>query len=601
MKHKRFILTTLAFMLFAISAYSIDVDSVIEKSSAKLNTNEANSIDDNNFKKRFVYFDKSLSDDENFELIKKVIIDASRLGFNGIVVEQEYIFTRLSHDNAIINKVKSYMGQIEKLAHKNGLDLIAMHFRPNVPNEVVFDNDEGNPFYKKGKFDFSEANKATTMYEVNGSVALPVAPTQTKTSPDSLFGNLYSFDNVKLNTEYKITIDATTKNFNDNEIKVSVLDGDYKGENGKVIFGVHKYFEDIKPTQEHGKYTVYFNSLDHSKRAGKIKVFVEDKKGVTLHSVSLQEAGYTSKEHVVREDTMPVLSDLNGTVYKEGKDYTLKDESIELISQDIKSKKNLKLTWYPQVNTSLPSDQKAFSNICANEDLYYKILLDQVKRINEGFNNSVDAYAVDDDEWRAAGWDEKCVQLYAKEFDASKKENFTGGDYIGISTKRLVERISKDQNRSDLDFYLMSDMFDPNFNAKDPYMGVKKNALDAYNYLPKDRVIMFNWFPNPYEPGLEDKKESDFLASAKHFADNGIRQIIAGYHDDMRNLDTNIAFYKKSDKKTQDSIIGFMYLIWFQPEKKATYDDMDDVVKRICEELPGKWPSKVCQDLNPNK
>jgi len=598
MKHKKFILTTLALMLFAISAFSIDFNQTKQPNADDLNINISDSNDSDNFKKRFVYFDKSLSDDENFELIKKVIIDAARLGFNGIVVEQEYIFTRLSHNNPIINKVKSYMGQIEKLAHKNGLDLIAMHFRANVPNEVVHDGDEGNPFYQNGKFDFSEANKATTTYEVNGSVALPVAPVQTKTSPDLMIGNIYSFDHIKLNTEYKITVDVSTKDFKDKEIKVSVLDGDYKGENGKVIFGVHKYFENIQPTQDHGKYTIYFNSLDHSQRDGKIKVYVEDKDGATIHSVSVQEAGYTPKEHVFRADTTPVVTDLNGTVYKEGDDYILRDESIDLLSEKIKSQKSLKVIWYPQVNTSLPSDQRAFSDICANEDLYYKILLDQVKRINEGFNNNVDAYAVDDDEWRAAGWDEKCVELYAKEFNATKKE-FTGGDYIGISTKRLIERISQDQNRDDLEFYLMSDMFDPNFNGKDPYMGVKGNALGAYNYLPKDKVIMFNWFPNPYEPGLEDKKESDFLASAKHFADNGIRQIIAGYHDDMRNLDTNIAFYKKSDKKTQESIVGFMYLIWFQPGKPATYDDMDDVVERICQELPGKWPSQVCKDLEP--
>ncbi|RUM65712.1 MAG: hypothetical protein DSZ06_04580 [Sulfurospirillum sp.] len=601
MKHKKIILTFLAIMLFSISAYSVDLNQTKSSSEVELNATIKDQNISDNFQKRFVYFDKSLSDDENFELIKRVILDAARLGFNGIVVEQEYIFTRLSHDNPIINKVKSYMGQIEKLAHKNGLDLVAMHFRGNVANEVVHDSDEGNPFYQKGKFDFSEANKATTIYEVNGSVALPLVPIQTKTSPDSVFGNLYSFDHIKLDTEYKITVDITTKDFKDKEIKVSVLDGDYNDDNGKVIFGVNKYFENIPSSKVHGKYSVYFNSLDHSQRDGKIKVYVQDSKGVTIHSVSVQEVGYTPKVHVIREDTTPIVSDLNGTIYKDVDDYILHEDSIELISDKIKSNKRLKVIWYPQVNTSLPSEQKAFSDICADEDMYYKILLDQVKRINEGFNNNVDAYAVDDDEWRTAGWDEKCIELYAKELNSTKNENFTGGDYIGISTKRLVEKISLDQNRSDLEFYLMSDMFDPNFNGRDPYMGVKGNALGAYKYLPKDQVIMFNWFPNPKEPGLENKTEADFLASAKHFADNGIRQIIAGYHDDMRNLDSNIAFYKKSDKKTQESIVGFMYLIWFQPGKNATYDDMDDVVERICKELPGKWPSKVCKDLELSK
>ncbi len=594
MKRKKIILTTLAIMVFAISAFSIDLNSTVDTNK----TNISILNDDDNFEKRFVYFDRSLADDENFELIKKVIIDAKRLGFNGIVVEQEWIYTRLSHNNPIINKIKGYISEIERLAHLNDLELVAMHFRANVANEVVHDDDPDNPFFKDGNFSFSEANKATTIYEVNGSIASPNATPQVRKPSLLNFDDMYDFDNIKLNTEYKITLDATTDNYLGREIKVSVLDGDYNGENGKVIYGVHKYFKDIAPSKKHGKYEVYFNSLDHAQRDGKIKVYVEDKSGVTIHSVSVVEVGYTPAIHVKREENIPIVTDLNETtLYQEGVDYNLMDNGLNLLSQDIKKEKLLKVIWYPEVATSLPDDQLTFSDICADEELYYKIILDQARRIDDSFNNSVDSYAVDDDEWRSAGWDEKCIELYAKEFQAVKDGNFTGADYIGISTKRLIEKISQDQNRSDLTFYLMSDMFDPNFNAKTPYMGVKKSADGAYKYLPKDQVVVFNWFANPYEPGLEDKTKEDFLKSAKHFADQGIRQIIAGYHDDMRNLDANFAFYNDSDEDTKKSIIGFMYLIWFQNGKTATYDDMEPVVKRICEELPGKWPLDVCESL----
>jgi len=132
----------------------------------------------------------------------------------------------------------------------------------------------------------------------------------------------------------------------------------------------------------------------------------------------------------------------------------------------------------------------------------------------------------------------------------------------------MIQNLLKDE-KSSMKTYVMSDMFDPNFNAKDPYMGVKDGAVGAIDYLPKETIV-FNWFPNPYEPGLEDKTKKDFLKSAKHFSDHGISQIIAGYHDDMRNLDSNIAFYKESDKKTQKSIVGFMFLIWHQPGKNPS-------------------------------
>jgi len=125
-------------------------------------------------------------------------------------------------------------------------------------------------------------------------------------------------------------------------------------------------------------------------------------------------------------------------------------------------------------------------------------------------------------------------------------------------------------------------------------MGVKNGALRAYKYLPKDKVVMFNWFVNPYEPGMEDKTLEDHLNSVKHFADQGIRQIIAGYHSDMRNLDRNIAVYKESPKYVQDSIVGFMYLVWID-ERGAGYDDMPKVVERICKDLPGKWPEDACK------
>ena len=88
-----------------------------------------------------------------------------------------------------------------------------------------------------------------------------------------------------------------------------------------------------------------------------------------------------------------------------------------------------------------------------------------------------------------------------------------------------------------------------------------------------------------------------FMFGHTAFSDAGIKQIISGYHDDMRNLDANFAFYNESSAKVQKSIIGFMFLIWHRPEKSASYDDMDDVVKRICEELPGKWPQDVCEAL----
>ena len=65
------------------------------------------------FKERMVYFDRALDVDENFELLKKVIVKAKKLGFNALVLNQEYIYARLSHKNTIIDKVKNVLVRLK--------------------------------------------------------------------------------------------------------------------------------------------------------------------------------------------------------------------------------------------------------------------------------------------------------------------------------------------------------------------------------------------------------------------------------------------------------------------------------------------------------
>jgi len=585
------------------SSFCADINASKDANITELNASSIVDINSSQlFEKRFVFFDRSLAEDRYFELAQKVILDAEKLGFNGFVLNEEYIYSRLSHENAILNKAKENMHALEVLAHAHGLDLIVMHFSAEVANTVVHDNDQNNTFYQEGKFDFSEANKAVAIYTVNGDRAEVNGTKEVQTSRGFL-DRLYHFENIKPNTEYRITMNATTVDFMGKDVKVSVLDEDHRGENGKVLFGIHKYFKDIPPTQENGEYSIYFNSLNHTNLNGAIKIYIaySGEGSLDVKSITLEEAGYTKGEHVVRPDTIPVVKstlDENATIYQEGVDYALDDSGLTLLSDVIKEELALEVTWYPKINTSLPYDHETTADICADETLYYDIMIDQYQTIKTMLGGKIEGIAFNDDEWREAGWDEKCQELYAKEYNASNVTGgFTAGDYIGISTQRTIDALLADENKSIMKSYLMSDMFDPNFNAKDPYMGTNGGALGATEYLNPDDVVMFNWFPNPYEPGLEDKTMDDFLASAKYFADRNISQIISGYHDDMRNLDSNFAFYNDSSAEVQKSIIGFMFLIWHRPDKSATYDDMDDVVARICTELPGKWPEDVCTAL----
>ncbi len=545
------------------------------------------------FQKRFVYFDRDLFNDQNYETLKKVIKRAREFGFNGLVLAQEYIFNYLSHKNEAIKKMRERFSEIESIVHENGMELVLMHFSAEVPNTIVRDADPNNQFYRAG-IDLSEANSEKTLYKVQGDKA--VVDTQTLITKSEVEKYYYEVT-IKANREYALVLNATTENHPYRDQKISILDTTSKG-NGKVIFGIHKYFHNIEKDKKDTNYTIYFNSLDHFEDSGKVRIFIPHEESLKINYITLKESGYQDFLNVKRPEHEAIVTDINAsTIYEEGTDYVLHDGYITLLSDEIKENNKLKVKWYPRINVSRPDNHLPKADACAQNGLFFEIMKDQYNQANSAFNNKIDSVALFIDEWREAGWNKKCIDFY-KDYKQGLTTDFTGGEYIGITTAKMIDEISSQMSNKDKAFYLMSDMFDPNFNAVNPYMGVRGGAEGATQYLPANRVVIFNWLPNPKEPGLEKKTLSDFLASGKYFASHGMRQIIAGYHDDMNNLDANVAFYKAADEETKKSIIGFMFLIWHRPGKNGTYDDMYDVVKRLCKDLPGKWPKGVCKALN---
>ncbi len=548
------------------------------------------------FQKRFVYFDRNFAEEENSVKLKKIILDAKKLGFNGLVWSEEYLFSRLSHQSEGMQKIKKRFREIADFAKASGLEMIPMHFNPSIPTFVSKDSDPNNPFYQYQKFDFDEANRADATFVVKGDRAVIQNHKQSLTSANILDGMFY-FKDIKPNTEYRLTLTISTKNFQKRLLKVSVLDSFDAGA-AQILFGINQFFRDIKPNSINHQYHVYFNSLNHPNLNGKIKVYLpyQDQKGLTFSKLELEEVALVSDLTPTRKETLAIVKSADGkTVFKENSDYRVREERLELLSHNIKKEKRLQVSWFPKVNVARIHSQEPMADFCANPKLYIDIIKDQYNRIKETFGG-VDGIAFNDDEWRTAAYNAKCKTLLDKEYKKyNKTGGFSGGDYIGIVTRKMIkEAINADHTKP---VYLMSDMFDPNFNARNPYMGVKNGSIGSWDYLPKEAVV-FNWFVNPKEPGLEEIPYQSFLKSLKHFSDHNISQIIAGYHDDMDNVATNIKVYKDSDAKTKKSIIGFMFLIWNQGgEKHATYADMPLVVKQICEQLPNKWPSEVCKKL----
>ncbi len=549
------------------------------------------------FEKRFVYFDQTIFNDDNFEKLKQVIIDANDLGFNGLVLSEEYIYTRLSHENVAMDIVRERFMEISNLARENGLEIIPMHFNPSIPTVVVKDKNENNPFYQNGRFDFDEANSADNIFEVNGREARIKGYKQSIISEEFFSqGKTFQFEGLKPNREYKITLTLTTNNFQKDYLKVSVLDS-FDTSHTEILYGINKYFRGIKSTQIDALHHVYFNTLNHKDFNGKIKIYLssEGEKDIFFSKIEVEEVALVSSLRVNRAKNIPIVRSIDSNItFKSGVDYMIGEEYLYLLSQTIKDEQYLMVTWYPKVDVARLQNQETMADFCADPTLYIDIIKDQYQRIDNLFGG-VDGIAFNNDEWREAGYNKDCKKLFEKEYNLlNKTGDFTGGDYIGITTRRVInEAINFDKK---VPVYVMSDMFDPNFNAKNPYMGVNNGAEGSWDYLPKDTVV-FNWIPNPKETGLDEMPYQNFLDSFKHFSDHNISQIIAGYHDDIGNVDTNLRVYKDSSPKVQDSIIGFMFLIWNQGGKEATYEDMPLVVKQICEQLPTKWPEDVCIKL----
>jgi hypothetical protein len=525
---------------------------------------------------------------------------AKRLDFNGFVLSQSYLYTYLPHKNSNVDKIRQNIKTIEEFAHQNGLKFIVMHFSENMVNEIIHDSDSNNKFYQDGKFDFSESTTNMLTYTIKDQKASLQTNPQTVTLQDE--DQYFHFQNIKAGTEYQLKATISTHNYQDNKIKLSVLDEDFKHEHGKVIFGVNKYFSNIKKNKSKATYSIYFNSLDHSNMDGKIKVYISKDQHYTIDKLILQEAPYKSLLEVKRPNqTVTVKSTQSDINYTNGVDYKWDDnDSLILLSDKIKEENSLKVIWHPIIDTNTIEDQQDSADACADPTLYFQIIKDQFQQISKVVDEKIDGVAFNDDEWREAGWNPKCKDIYSKEFTTiNTTGKFSGGDYIGITTKRTIEAIEENSSNKIKEFYLMSDMFDPNFNGTNPYMGVKGGAEGAIKYIDPNKAVMFNWFANPYEPGLEYMSSDDFQKSAKYFSDLGFRQIIAGYHDDLRNLKANIDLYKNAPDDVKESIIGFMFLIWFQPAKEATYDEMDETVAKICQEIPQKWTKKGCDAATP--
>jgi hypothetical protein len=126
----------------------------------------------------------------------------------------------------------------------------------------------------------------------------------------------------------------------------------------------------------------------------------------------------------------------------------------------------------------------------------------------------------------------------------------TPGQLLAENVRKCVELVRAEDAGKPI--YVWSDMFDPYHNAKKAgrYYLVKGDGpwFGSWEGLAKE-VVLVNWNSDPAKR----------VASLRHFADRGHRQILAGYYDGPVGA---IRDWLRDARKVPGSLAGAMYTTW---------------------------------------
>jgi hypothetical protein len=326
------------------------------------------------------------------------------------------------------------------------------------------------------------------------------------------------------------------------------------------------YQPHIDKTQDWKRIDVTFNSLEFSQVSLYLGVWGGKRGTIWWDDVRLEPGGLVN---VVRREGAPLrATSADGQViYQEGRDLqNARDPKLGTTPGP-----GCFTAWHdPPVATLPPGSrirdgQKVLLSYfhtaiihegqvmcCMAEPKVYEILRWQLAEVHKHLQP--DGYFLEHDEIRVQGWDESC-----------RRTGKTPGELLAENVRRCVEFVhSEDAGKP---IYVCSDMFDPQHNAPKSgrYYLVKGDGpwYGSWKGLDKD-VVIVNWNSDPAKR----------VASLRHFADLGHRQILAGYYDGPVAAITGWL----RDGREVPGIIGVMYTTWRQH-----YDDLEAFARQLRE------------------
>lgn len=322
-----------------------------------------------------------------------------------------------------------------------------------------------------------------------------------------------------------------------------------------------------------------FNSLDHEYAFVEFVVAHPTRAQIGtlwLDDIRLEEVGLYE---TVRSRTRPIIvrSADGSKTYTEGTDYvvdpkcnTFTDKSfwyqghLQIPGESaIQEGQELRVSWY-QMNDVLYTFPE--TNFCLSETR--EAARDNIRRMDEIYEHSNSMY-LGYDEWRTAFWDDRC-ELFPK----AK----TAGEYMAGTLRMTLDLLwSANPCR---EVYVISDMYDPYFNAYWPYYAITNGGCQNSWKDMDTNVIILNW--NACGKPWDEMSVRLFMGLDDSLNPEGkvYRQVLNVL--DAGRVGTWLNDVEKAEKEGGRGVVGILYVDW-----EANFNQMA-AVKNACV-ARGRW------------
>ena len=538
---------------------------------------------------RWIYCGVNFQVDESVDSLIGTMKEAKGIGYNGVVIT-DYKFGRIK------DRSDEYYRNLERT--KQAADEMDIEIIPVVMSPSILINDpsmvEGIPvkdcrFVVKdgravirdtenllpgGDFErMADGNNFEGWNWIDGPGKSSFRDTEVKYSGESAVrmenfreGNEYG--NCRINkeltlrpwTQYHVRVVIKTQDVSPaQDLKIALLAAEGRSLNHRDL--------GVRDTQDWTEYNITFNSLDNEIVRLYLGIWSGNRGKIWIDDLSMTE---TAGVNLVRREGCPVkVTSKDGTVeYLEGKDfekwvdpksgnapwpgsfedYHTPPPIVLTENSRIKEGETLLVSFY---HTAIIYWGAVFPCLL-NEDLftyYREQILDLDKYL------SPRKYFMAHDELRVAGWCETCSKAG------------TVGKILAQHIKRCTDLIKS--INPDADILVWSDMFDPYHNASTyPYYLCATSFDGSWEGLDRS-VIVVNW-----NGGKRD-------SSMPFFAQQGHRQVIAGYYDSP-DVKTRLKQWLDAADKV-DGVAGVMYTTW-----RSNYSHMEVFYESLNDYISGK-------------